>query len=1168
VWAQQTSATLMGVVRDKQGAVVPGATVVLINQEQGTAVRNLKTEGDGSFIIAPLQPATYTLTVEASGFKKFEQKDVKLFANDRLSIGNIELEVGSLTETVTVEAAVVQLQTESAQRSGIVTGVQTVNLALNGRNYLSLMTTVPGVVSEFNGQVAGPGIGMISINGQRTNQNNITLDGVSNMDTGSNNTQHTSLNIDAIAEFKILTNSHPAEFGRSSGGAVNVVTKSGTTEFHGAGYWFHRHEGLNANTWRNNQDLVTVNGQRVAQSRRKYRYNYQGFNVGGPVYIPGKFNTAKDKLFFFFAHEWQEQLVPNNARNVTVPTEAERNGDFRLTHESDGRLVTIRDPLTGQPFPSNTIPQSRWNADGRKILNFYPLPNISGFPDYNYTTQLSASYPRRQLIFRGDWNISEKWRTYVRYIRDKDDQIMPYGQWNADYNIPLGPMHFGQPGRSAIFNLTTIINPTLTNEFIFGPSKNKLDITPVDDAWNRSKLGLSYQMPFPSADPLGLVQNWRFGGVPNAPNSSFNGTPFLNANNSFDFTDNVLKVHGAHQVKFGMFVQRSRKDQTAFTPANGNMWFDRDGQNPGDSNWAFSNALLGNYQRVQQSSIIRNGKYRYTNVEWYAADVWKIRPNLTLDYGMRFYFIQPQYDAALQTSSFNAGAWDPRQAAMLFQRAINPATGSAGARNPLTGEFLPAAMIGALVPGTGARISGAYVNGMRQAGVNDYPRGLIDNRGIHYGPRLGIAWQAFNRTVVRAGAGVFYDRFQGNPVFDMLPNPPSTLTPTLYYGNLGTIGSTQGVLFPADVRGFSKEGKVPTTYQWNFGIQRELPFQLLLDAAYVGSRSNHLLIRNDINRPGFGSAWRPENQDPTAATPRFDGTTTLPVNFYRPYQGYGSVNLTTFGAFSNYNSLQLGLTRRLAQGLQAGVAYTWSKALGLGSDDQGGSNDNLHPLNGMVANYAPLTFDRRHIFAVNFVYETPRLARGSLDNVVTRAIMNNWTISGVGTMITGAPQTVTVGVSGLGGADFNKQWTGDETWGPRIGLTGVKGQLSRDERSIYQFIDPAAFRLPTKPSQGFESAVRGYVYGPGRNNWDLSVFKSFPFSADDRRSVQVRLEMFNAFNHTQYNGINVGATFDRNTGAITNLPTALGGGGGRYGFGALNGTTDPRIIQLGAKVYF
>lgn len=1153
--AQQTSATLMGVVKDHQGAVIPGAKVVVVNQVQGAVVRELKSEPDGSFVVTPLNPATYTLVVEATGFKKFEQKDIKLFPNDRISVTNIVLEVGQLTETITVTAETVQLETTSAERSGIVTGVQTVNLLLNGRNYLGLIGIAPGIVSTFDGQIAGPGgIGNIFANGQRGDQNNVTLDGVTNMDTGSNGTQHTSLNIDAVAEFKVISGTQPADFGRATGAAINIVTKSGSAQFHGTGYWFHRHEGLNANTWRNNQDNL---------ARKKYRYNYQGYNIGGPIYWPGKFNSKKDKLFFFWAQEWQKQLVANATQYVTVPTPAERGGDFSASHFGDNSAVIITDPTTGLPFSSNKIPQNRWNADGQKILNWYPQPNVTGNPAYNYQSQISAGYPRRQEVVRVDYNINERWRAFVRYIRDKDDQIMPYGQWNANYNIPFGPMHFGQPGRSSIFNLTTIVNPTLTNEFIFGFSRNRLDITPVDDAFMRSKLNLSYAMPFPNADPLGLVQNWQWGGVPSGPTSSFNGTPFLNVNNTFDFTDNMTKVLGSHQIKFGVFTQRSRKDQTAFTPANGTINFARDSQNPGDTNWAFSNGLLGNFQTLQQSSIIRNGLYRYTNFEWYVMDIWKVTPTLTLDYGMRFYYIQPQYDAKLQTSSFNPSLFDKSAAAKLYQRAVNPATGKVAAYNPLNSQYYPAAYIGALLPNVGKWENGAYDNGMGRAGLNGYPQGLINSTGIHFAPRLGIAWHPFTKTVFRAGGGVYYDRFEGNPVFDMLPNPPSTIVPTLYYGNLATIGSTPGVLFPGGVRGFALDGTIPVTYNWNIGFQHQLPYQILFDAAYVGSVSRHQIENFDVNRPGFGSAWLPATQDPTVAAPKFDGTTTLPVNFYRPYQGYGSVNITEFGADSNYNALQVAANRRLAKGLQLGVSYTFSKTLGTANAY---GDNNWNPVNVRMGNYAPLSFDRRHVLGFNYVYFTPKIGKNGnfLDNIVGRAIFNSWTLSGITSMSTGSPGAITYSVPAI--SNLARVITGDETYGPRP-LLLKNPQISTGQRTIYNWIDSTAVAPAVKGSMGMDSALRGYIYNPGINNWDVSVFKSFPFSKEEGRMLQLRLEMFNAPNHTQFSGFNASANLDL-TGKVTNLPTAVGGTGGRYGFGAINGVRDPRIVQLAVKFYF
>ncbi len=1150
--AQQTSATLAGVVKDRQDARIPGAKIVLINQAQGAIVREMTTEADGSFRIFPLNPATYTLTVEAAGFKKFEQRDIKLFANDRIALDNIILEVGAVTETVEVEAQVVQLEVESASRSGVVTGSQVINLALNGRNYMDLVKTTPGVVSFFNGEVAGvAGPGDIRVNGQRGTQNTLALDGVSNMDTGNNATQHTSLNVDAVAEMKIVTNSQTAEFGKSAGAAINVITKSGTQEFHGVGYWFHRNEGMNSNTWRNNYEKLP---------KRIYRFNYQGFNLGGPVFIPNTFNTDKTKLFFFVAHEWQEQLVPNSTVRLTLPTEAERNGDFSATHESNWAPVTIKDPTTGKPFPDNKIPQARWNSDGAKILRWYPLPNVTGQPDYNYQYQVSDPYPRRQLMLRGDWNINDRWRVFARWVRDQDDRTS-YTAWGTQ-NIPFAPMHVGFPGRSAILNLTTTISPTLTNEFIFGPSWNRVDVTPNEQLTSivyQKNFPLDYQsqMPFPKADRAGVLSNWRWGGVPNAPSTNYRGLPFKNGNTTFEISDNLSKVWGPHQFKGGFYIQRQRKDQTSFAATEGTFWFDRDVNNPGDTGWAFSNALIGTFRQFTQASETRVGMARYTNIEWYVSDTWKVRPDLTLDLGLRFYIIQPQYDARNQLASFNPALWDPAGAPLLYERARNP-QGQTAARNPLTGAYLPASFVGALVPGTGKLINGIFANGMARGGYDGYPRGMIDSHGVLYAPRVGIAWKFAPETVFRLGGGIYYDRFQGNMIYDQLPNPPGVVQPNMYYGNLATIGSAQTVAFPTGMWSISKDGKNTSVYNWNAGIQRELPFGIMLDAAYVGSISRHLLAAYDVNRPGFGAAWLPQNQDPLVI-PKFDGTSTLPVNFLRPYRGFAGINTYTFGGTSNYNGLQVAVNRRLAAGLQFGVAYTWSKALGT----TGGDWDALHPTNIRMGNYAPLTFDRRHILVFNYIYTTPKVAAGGnpLDHWLGRAVFNNWTVSGITTLSSGAPGSVGFNISGLSG--LNNRFTGDDTWGARVVPTGQDPYGSFDGE--YGYLNPAAFKPPTRPSHGLESAARGYFYLPGSQNWDISIFKSFPFTdRPEQRFVQVRLEMFNAPNHPNFTNVGTTITFDQ-AGNVTNLPERVG----RFGYGAVWGSNaGERIIQLGAKIYF
>ena len=1140
--AQQISGSISGVVRDNQQAVVPKAKVRLINTVQGN-IRETETNDEGFYLFQAVQPSTYTVAIEVTGFKKFERREVKLFASDRLDIP-VVLEVGALTETITVEAAAAEVQTTGADRSGVLQGKQVLDLTMNRNNFLDLVRVIPGVV--YTG-----GLGGIQANGNRGNQNNLTVDGVTNVDTGSNGGALATLNMDQIGEFKVITNAQPAEFGRSSGAQIQVVTKSGTRDFHGTGYWFYQHESLNANLWRNNME----NRQRPLSRR-----NYPGFNIGGPVYIPGLFNRNKDKFFFFIGTEWQNQLIANSLRNVTVPSALERTGNFSQSREGGGSPLIVRDPLNNNiQFPGNIIPQNRISADGRRILNFYPQPNAAGInPDFNYQTQVSHSFPRREEMYRGDYNISDKWRLYARYLRTKSEQNMPYGQWNADYNIPFGPMNFGNPGWSFITNLTTTVSPTLTNEFIFGSSRNVLNIDPTDNAFQRQPLGLTYRMPFPEADKLALVQNWRFGGVPNAPFSNFAGTPFRNFNHTWDFTNNLTKVLGRHTLKAGIYLHYSQKDQTAFTSINGDIWFDRDSSNPLDTNWAFSNALTGTFQRLAQSNTVLNGEYRYWNVEWFLQDSWRVTNKLTVDYGVRFYWIQPQFDQALQTSSFNPALYQTAQAARLRQPALQ--NGRRVSVNPVNGEVGPAALIGTIVNTGGAAFTGPlYANGMGRAGQNGYPAGLINDRGIHYAPRIGLAYQILPKTVIRTGGGIFYDRFQGNPVFDMLPNPPSTIRPTFFYGQLESIPpASAGVFSPASVNGFDINGNIPTTYNWNFSIQRELPTGVLLDVGYVGSRSLYNIYRLNWNAVPLGSAWLPQNQDPTNPNPLFDGSTTKPVNLYRPYPGFENANVLGFGAPSKYHSLQISATKRFSKGLTYGLAYTWSRTIGLVDGD----GNFVHPVNARLTNYGPLAYDLPHVLAVNWVYDLPKLANNGsgFSNPVTRTILNDWQISGIFEARSGRPENVSFSIDGLG--NLNERYTGSVNIAPRVFINKKPQGTSKTE---FLQVDPTAFALPTvKGSTGWEHGNYP-VRLPGFWNLDASIFKNLKFT--ESRYLQLRVEMFNALNNVQFSDFNRSMVFSR-AGQLINTPAAVGGTGGRFGFGSLTATRSPRNIQLGLKFYF
>ena len=371
VSGQQSFGSISGVVQDTQGAVVPNAKVQLINEAQGAVARQVSTNSEGTFVFTPLPPATYSLTVEASGFKKYLKREITLFAQDKIGLPPISLELGAANEAVTVEANAAQLQTVSAERSGVLTGTQMVELASNTRNFTDLLKTVAGFNADTN-----------NANGLRTDENAIAVDGTSVMDVGNNSAGGWRMNSDIIAEFKVLTDGQQAEFGRAAASNITVVTKSGSQEFHGVGYEFYRNEWLNANTFTNNY---------AGLARPRNRNSTFGFNVGGPVYIPHHFNTQKEKLFFFTNWEFQRPRVFDNLVRLTVPTMAERNGDFSKS-ASNSRPVIIRDPLSGAPFPGNQIPQPRWNQYGLQLMNVYPAPNLLGVdPGFNYQYQFSGS---------------------------------------------------------------------------------------------------------------------------------------------------------------------------------------------------------------------------------------------------------------------------------------------------------------------------------------------------------------------------------------------------------------------------------------------------------------------------------------------------------------------------------------------------------------------------------------------------------------------------------------------------------------------------------------------------------------------------------------------------------------------------------------------------------
>ncbi len=1172
--AQTTSGSITGTVTDPNQAAIANATV-RITEESKSFTLSATTDGEGRFVFPQVPPGTYKMLIEAGGFKKLERAGVLLVANDKLTLGDLVLQVGGASETVTITAEATLVQAESGERSYAVQGEVVRNIAVNGRNFAALAVISQGLVpvNTPSGDSRVDDITQISANGLRMSANNLQIDGVATVDTG-NNGQLVQVTLDAIAEFKVLTSNYQAEYGRSAGAQISAVTRSGTKDFHGSFYAFRRHDGLNANTWINNHtpSKDAAGNSRNFTPKPKLDQRDIGYTIGGPVWIPKVFNESKDKLFFFFSQEYQHRLTPPaGPTRVTVPTALERAGDFSKSVDSSGNpFPYIRDYTTNLPCNASDtrgcfqdggvlgkIPQNRLYQTGLNILKLYPMPNTSGV-GFNYITEEPTSAPQRQDLIRMDWNISNNWRANGKYLFYKNSPTQPYGSFVLGTNMPDFATDFPNNRYGVTGTVTGSLNTTTVLEVTFGQSHNSIDILPHNPNFNRTALNLT-GIPLLFKDPvqLDLPPQFIFNGgrIANGPNIGSNNAPFHNFNTTRDLAGSVSKIWGPHNAKFGVFWQNSFKPQSSFANNNGQYNFVDNASNPFDTGFGFANAAIGVYNQFTQASVYAVGEYRYNNVEWYAQDNWKLTSRLTLDYGMRFYWIQPQFDESSQTANFLPDQYSAANAPRLYQPAI--VNGVRVGIDPVTGQQVAGTYIGRIVPGTGKlTASGVPINGVFQAGQG-IEQGLYRNRGVHFAPRFGFAYdvRGDQRLVVRGGAGAFYDRPQGNTVFDLVQNPPTTLQTTLFFGRMQDVGTGQVLIAPPSLVAIDHEGKIPTTYAYNLGVQYKLPFESVLDVSYVGTSGQHLLQRRSINAPPYGAAYLPQNQDPTAAPSTVPGATALPVDFLRPYQGFGQIQYIEPASSSNYHSLQTSLNRRFSRGLLLGVNYTWSKALGTQSADLQGvaGFGAAHNLDNRRANYGPLDFDIRHNFSANFVYELPKATQ----NKALGYALNDWQLSGIYHYVTGQPYNVGINVSGISAYTL----TGTQNVeGARIVL--LKNPGSGHSSDPYHMFDTTAFALPKPGSVGFESG-RNFLYRSPINSLDLSLAKRFRFK--ERAELRFQIDAFNAFNHTQFNNVN--ATFNGALGATT--PTNLAAEfGNPTGFGAVTSVRPPRNLQLSARVQF
>jgi hypothetical protein len=1092
--------SISGQITDPSGAAVPKVSVTVTDEDTGLT-RKTSTNETGNYVIADLPVGKYRVTAESPGFKKEVIDGNSLNTNVSIEV-NLKLQVGSQADAVTIQADAVMVESNS-EVGYTVTGEQAGELQLNGRNFQELLQLLPGVSTTYTDGFSlfggyGANASGQSINGGRTDTTTWNLDGGDNKDNGGGGNNFVNINPNAIGEFRVLTSNYSAESGTSSGAVVNISIRSGTKSYHGMLYEYWRNDHLAASTF----NAATV-------GKPKLRWNNFGGNVGGPVLLPKtRWNRDREKLFFFVSEDIKF-LRTGATTTWTVPTAAFKSGNFGTT--------TIKDPVTQTPYPNNVLPASLIDPNMQKLINIYPNAN-SGTASYlfNETTPTDV----HQEIVKLDYNYNENNQISFHWAHDNYNQLENTTNLIEYYRVI--------PGQNTSLQWNHIFTPTLINVAQFTYTGNVIieqnqvvPNTTFINSFTRSGFGITLPSLFNASPDIPQVQ------VNGYTTLSVSPLSFNNFNRIFDWKDTLTRILGNHVIKTGALVMRSRKNQDNPPQINGVFNF-QNNRAPSTGN-SVADALLGDFQQYQEYSGVRQGWYRFWQVEPWVQDDWRVNRRLTLNIGLRWSYMQPQYSALNNTVQFLPQYFSFAQAA-----TINPSNGAILSNpNPYNGLVLDGPGFPAAAKGRVAQYSDPAV----QALFHNLPLGGAYTRWGNWAPRIGFAYDLGGRqsTVIRGGFGVAYERVEGNYIFSAINNAPFNPVATYLNGNVEN--PSMGAAGAASVQAISNSHyldlKDPRTLTYSLGIQQKIGSSTVVSISFVGSSASNLTYIDDPNQPVLGHAN-------TVFVP---GTTTLAnTNAARPYPGYGNIQEYVSGANYIYDSLQSQIRKTTRHAGILSAAFTWASA----RTDANAYNYQPEDSYNLRGDWGPSNYNRKLVLTSSYVYPLPWWRGGGS---WYKQAFGGWQINGTGLFQSGLPinitdsNTTTPGTAGDVGSGLRPTLIGDPYSGGGVGGS--------------QILNPQAFANPASSTFGNLGAYA--IVLPRWINLNGSLVKSF--WTHERYKWDIKFDMYNVANHLSIASINTGSfNGTKVVNGVTVSNTA--------NWGAESATTPPRTMEASLRVSF